>query len=137
MEKELKTVMEKFPRLNSFGMGLYANGNGLIRSEKIQQMKQNKESLLSRTEAICKIIEWLSRINKIKTINTKHTSYRYKHIVENDIGYITNGEFIAAAIIAGFKPAFTTHGPNASFNMSAKDWLREERRIRAAWRMII
>jgi hypothetical protein len=44
------------------------------------------------------------RIEKVKAINRHRTSYRLKHIAERFYeSYTINGEFIAAAIAAGFK----------------------------------
>ena len=74
----------------------------------------------SRKLQFVRTCEWLENINKIKTINTKHTSYGLKHIAEKHIGYITNGVFIAAAIYCGFDFKVRARNPNVMFNMSEK-----------------
>ena len=55
----------------------------------------------------------------IKTINLNHTRYGLKHIAEKEIGYIPNGVFDAAAIIAGY-PYRRVDQPNATFGMSER-----------------
>jgi hypothetical protein len=62
------------------------------------------------------------RIEKVKAINRRRTSYGLKHIAERFYGtYTTNGEFIAAAIAAGFKYRQCQYADlNAQFNMSER-----------------
>jgi hypothetical protein len=62
------------------------------------------------------------QIEKVKAISRRRTSYGLKHIAERFYGtYTTNGEFIAAAIAAGFKYRRCQHADlNAQFNMSEK-----------------
>ena len=44
-----------------------------------------------------------------------------KHVVEDTISrYVSNGELIAAALITGY-PWLHIDGPNADFDMSARD----------------
>ena len=43
-----------------------------------------------------------------------------KHVVEQSIGYVTNGELIAAALIAGYTVKYTD-GPNPLLGMSERD----------------
>ncbi len=71
-----------------------------------------------------------------KSINTRHSSYGLKHVVEVDsrgpqgYEYVTNGAFIQAALDLGYK-AVRCHysSPNAHFNMS---FAPRETRERAA-----
>ena len=66
---------------------------------------------------------WLRRFKKIKTLNRGGTSYGLKHIAEDDIGYTTNGCFIAAAIAEGFAVRRTDYdSPNAWFSISTEAW---------------
>lgn len=44
---------------------------------------------------------WLRQFDKIKTVNKRGTSYGLKHGAARDIGYVTNGVFIAAALAEG------------------------------------
>lgn len=55
-----------------------------------------------------------------------------KHVVENAIGrYVSNGELIAAALIAGY-PHRYTDGLNAQFGMSTRDVRRMRSMRRSA-----
>jgi hypothetical protein len=45
-----------------------------------------------------------------------------KPIAEHDIGYVTNGVFIAAAIAEGFSVRRINNTPNAMFNISSAGW---------------
>jgi hypothetical protein len=79
---------------------------------------------------------WLRRFSKIRALNRRGTSYGLKHCAEDDIGYVTNGVFIAAAITEGFNVRRV--GPNAWFNISTEAWRyvernRDEQRRRADW----
>jgi hypothetical protein len=59
-------------------------------------------------------------------------SYGMKHVVEKTIGrYVSNGEFIAAALIAGY-PNRHIDGPNADVGMSARDIGRLRKPVRTA-----
>lgn len=65
-----------------------------------------------------------NNIRKIKTINTRNSSYGLKHIIENVLGkevdhYVSNGELILSALLAGFK--MDNSRINPYFNMSKKD----------------
>jgi hypothetical protein len=71
---------------------------------------------------------WLRRFGKIRALNRRGTSYGLKHCAEDDIGYVTNGCFIAAAIAEGFNVRRVESGsPNAWFNISAEAWRHVER----------
>lgn len=86
-----------------------------------------------RVDHVQKVYELVVQCQYRKTINTNHGSYGLKHIVERAIAsYTTNGELIAAMLIAGFKhkpDGWLQHGrrlsPNASFNIAEKsvEWL--------------
>ena len=71
---------------------------------------------------------WLKQFRKIKALNRGGTSYGLKHCAEDDIGYVTNGVFIAAAIAEGFTVRRVEFGsPNAWFNISTEAWRHVER----------
>jgi hypothetical protein len=57
-------------------------------------------------------------------LSQKGTSYGLKHIAVEEIGYITNGVFIAAAIAEGFRVVRIDDSPNALLNISSKVWAR-------------
>jgi hypothetical protein len=71
---------------------------------------------------------WLGRFRKIKAPNRRGTSYGLKHCAEDDIGYSTNGVFIAAAIAEGFKICRSgLSSPNVWLNVSTEAWRYTER----------
>jgi hypothetical protein len=116
---EIASVIRQVPSLTSFGIGLFHNGKGMSPDEKKAAMQQSQNELLDARDQCSKICDWLRSIGKIKSINTRHTSYGLKHIAANAIGYTSNGEFICAAIHMGFD--YRIVGPNAQFNMSERD----------------
>jgi hypothetical protein len=76
--------------------------------------------LVDREATVLQVAAWLrDNIAPIKTPSVD--SYGMKLVVERAVGeYITNGEFIAAALIAGY--GFKSgDGPNMQFGMSARD----------------
>lgn len=102
--------------------GLYIGPN-ILSYDQEPHRKPLKENV-----KVCRA--WIRMwIDKRKTINKKHGSYRLKHFVEemND-GHISNGAFIQAAFEEGFiiKP-FGPNSPNAYFNMS---FVRIEKELR-------
>jgi hypothetical protein len=97
-EDVVVNVQANYPTLTQFGFG----GEGAIRPEAVQHC-----------------VEWLLQhdtFERRKTINTKVSSYTWKHVVERHCNeYIANGEFICAALHLGYKMKAT--GPNAWFNI--------------------
>jgi hypothetical protein len=66
---------------------------------------------------------WLRRFGKLKSVNKSGTSYGLKHMAEDDIGYVTNGVFIAVAIAEGFTVRRADFdSANAWFNISTEAW---------------
>ena len=70
--------------------------------------------------AIC--CAYLSRFAKpTKTIRRKRSSYGWKHVVEGWAGtYISNGAFMVAARILGYRLERIGGGPNAWLNLSTR-----------------
>jgi hypothetical protein len=72
------------------------------------------------------IAQVLRKLTQRKRINWQDSSYALKHILEPDLGYMTNGEFIYAAIHAGLRVEVDEHlknakCPNAYFYFTATD----------------
>jgi hypothetical protein len=68
---------------------------------------------------------WLRQFNKTKTLTTRGSSYGLKHIAEEDIGYVTNGVFFAAAVAEGFRiKRLSLISPNVMLNISRLPWRR-------------
>lgn len=117
----IEEVMNNFPELNDSGMGLVRWNKNETNDERIKKLADERKMLIEKKESFEKTVSWLSNIDKIKSINKVHSSYGLKHIAEKQIGYITNGVFIAAAISCGFefKP-IAEDSINVHFNMSEK-----------------
>lgn len=71
---------------------------------------------------------WLQRFARHKATANKWigSSYKLKHDVEDwlsiegaDDSYVTNGAFIAAAVLEGYWPQVIEGGPNCHFNMKS------------------
>jgi hypothetical protein len=115
----LNEVMEKEPRLNYFGFGVY-NERNTTTQQRQQKLQSGRDELRCREHHVIRVRDWLlGNIAPIKT--PKVSSYGMKHMVEKAIGeYVANGELIAAALMAGY-PTGRPHGPNAIFGMSQRD----------------
>lgn len=82
---------------------------------------------------IIKIIQdWiLVNLKPTKAINKNITSYGLKHLAEQDLGYISNEQFIKAAQLLGFKNVPDgANSPNFCFNFS-KESIKELQKKRA------
>lgn len=62
------------------------------------------------------VAQWIVKnMAMVKTINRSAWSYTLKHVCEMDIQYVSNGEFITAAILLGYQ--HKRSGSNCWFNM--------------------
>lgn len=116
---DIKRIMDKVPNLNDFGIGVY-NERKKKPDAREKELAEGKTQLLDSVEACNKVCKWLSAVAKIKTINDNRSSYGLKHIAEVDIGYVTNGVFITAAIYCGYPYRVESGDPNVPFGMSEK-----------------
>jgi hypothetical protein len=129
---DIARVMEELPTLTAYGMGVFSLYK-LPPDAIDDKLDRGRESLLAMEERCTRICEWLADIRPIKTINLNHTSYGLKHIAEPEIGYTTNGAFIAAAVHCGFPYRTRPDSPNVCFGMSERsitEKIRIEREIR-------
>jgi hypothetical protein len=126
--KIIEKIITKYPDLNDSGLGLPKNKHKISSDEYKQELKESQKNLLESTEDFRKACQWLSSKNKIQTINRSHSSYGLKKIAEKEIGYISNGIFIAAAIHCGFKVQEFPGSPNVCINISEKS-LKDGRRV--------
>lgn len=117
-KQKLQKVMKQHLELSTHGIGCSSLSPPEQRKEEFERYRQD---LLRDVERFRKTCEWLSTKKKRKTINMKYTSYGIKHIAEKEIGYITNGTLIAAAIYCGFTVKYTDNNPNVRINISGKE----------------
>ena len=121
IELRLAITMSREPDLNDFGIGLYHDHQRRPRAERIQRLEEDRQQLRDSVDAVTTTVDWLrERVEPIRSINMKHTSYGLKHLAEKDVGYITNGVFIAAAIVAGYPYKIRFDSPNVCFGMSER-----------------
>lgn len=119
--REIRAVIKKAPALNNYGMGVdYQAVHMLSMEERKKQFREDQEKLLKNVKQFENACHWWAVREKIESFNTKHTSYGLKHEAEEDIGYVTNGAFIAAAIRCGFNYHWIDNSINVMFNVSEK-----------------
>ena len=125
---DIAKVLGREPQLNDFGFGVSSDRK--TPEERIATFERDRASICEPTSLAQFMAArgWLSRFDKIKALNKLGSSYGLKHVAERDIGYITNGVFIAAAIAEGFTVRRMDGSPNALFNISTKAWRREKER---------
>jgi hypothetical protein len=114
MIQKIKYMLETLEANN-----YYLNDHGFVSKEKYK-----KQELLS-TSSINSIGVAMQDIDKLFkkriTINKKHTSYGYKHDLEDyNKTYFSNGEFIMAMLLLGYNFRCDGDSPNAFFNVSKK-----------------
>ncbi|HSC11194.1 MAG TPA: hypothetical protein VLC97_09495 [Rhodanobacteraceae bacterium] len=124
----LRRILADHPDLSDYGLGKAVSFRW-TKAQVEEHFAKSRESIAVNIERFRATRDWLRGIAKIKTINPKRSSYGMKHIAEAEIGYITNGVFIAAALSLGFTMRRYPGSPNPSFNIS-------ERSITDAWRRI-
>ena len=118
--EKIEQALEKLPELTAYGVGIFEHGRGLSMEEAQKEVAKKKAILLSDTADFEKICAWLQSIEKTDKNNPKYTSYDLKHIAEKQVGYATNGTFIAAAICLGFAFETAVGSPNVLFGMTEK-----------------
>ncbi len=104
---QFRAVLDANPRLTIQGYGISNLYKGDDREGEFKRAREELE-LHVNLDAIAKAVAWLNTKGRRKTVNTRAGStYGIKHVFEADSAkggcYITNGEFIAAALIAGFE----------------------------------
>ena len=120
---DIVAVVARVPMLNEMGVGIPYTGTRYSKEERAARLAKAQERLLDSVEDCNKVCVWLSTKAKIKTVNKRHTSYGLKHIAEEEIGYVMNGVFIAAAIHLGFPYQLISDNPNVYFGISEKSLL--------------
>lgn len=142
IQQKLAITMERIPLLTSHGIGIYSVfGLGWAKLSKRERKKlrnseiqKERQVLKNNYKTVEVTVQWLQKnAKKIKTLNLHYTSYAYKHCAEHDIGYITNGTFIAAAIIAGFPYKIRFDSPNVEFGISSQSIKKWYKRINEDW----
>jgi hypothetical protein len=97
---EIAAVMDRVPNLGAHGIGIFDSHLKRTRWEWTAAMDAERECLLSSEDDCSRVQRWLVGLEPVQTPN--FSSYYLKHLAEKNIGYVTNGAFIAAAIHSGF-----------------------------------
>ena len=129
---EIQRIVALHPERTDFGFGIF-DERGLSPEERETEFKRNRAIMFEERSLLQFMAAraWLHGQQKRKTIYRKGTSYWLKHVASHDIGYVTNGMFIAAAVSAGFQIGRVRSWrdgstPNAWFNISKRAWRRRE-----------
>lgn len=116
----VEKLMTEYPELNDAGL-LFVRKS---KNQSDDDYRERNEDVRKRlTGAGClaeidKCATWINQnISPIQGFNTKHTSYGLKHIAEKECRYISNGSFIVAALLCGYKCSIQR---NPHFNMSER-----------------
>jgi hypothetical protein len=132
---EILMVITRYPELTDFGFGVWDE-----RSRRLSPVEREAEFQINRAKMFeerslrqfLHARDWLQEQQKRKTINQWGTSYGLKHVAAHDVGYITNGVFIAAAVSAGFqieRSGTRQQSPNAYMNIATRAWRRPRPRV--------
>jgi hypothetical protein len=114
---QINAIMAQEPTLTTFGFGIYSGYRRESPEKRAEIFRGDRQALIDEIDRVQATCEWIdANLYTRKSINPYHTSYGLKHIAERDIGYITNGVFIAAMIACGYR--YRVDGPNAVFNVS-------------------
>lgn len=122
-------ILDEYPRLTSFGMGTYWRPDDTAQ-QRAEEFDKERTHLRDSLPIVITVALWLTaNIGMIKT--PTRGSYGLKHLAESSIGhYVTNGQLIAAALIAGY-PMREAGGPNPLFGMRKRDLDRAEAAVNA------
>jgi hypothetical protein len=108
-DEEICTFLKERPQLSQAGWGGNTNHQYSFRENNAEAIREIRESM-----------EWIQRFGGFtRRINYSYSSYVLKHLVEQSTPneYISNGAFIAAALLLGYKYVITSNGVNCCFNM--------------------
>jgi hypothetical protein len=126
---DVKKLLDEHKWLHDGGYGMIRD-RSKTREELEAHVKLNQMALLGEG-SICQIrkaCDWIqSNIEPSKMINYKRTSYGMKHITEKETGYISNGEFITAALLCGYRMGLLSYNP--SFNMKESSVKRAGQKV--------
>jgi hypothetical protein len=122
----MERILGAEPQLGDFGFGVF-DPQSKSSEERAEDLRKNRE-WIREPDSLAQFLAsraWLRQFAKLENLNRRGTSYGLKHVAEEDIGYVTNGVFIAAAIAESFhvQRVHSSH-PNAWFNISSDAWKR-------------
>lgn len=125
----VKAAMDAMPALTVFGFGVFSPRSKTPDQIESESAKLRAEMLEpDALEQFDRCYQWMTRLEKTKSINADVSSYGLKHKVEShwravvpsSHSYVANGMLIASAHAAGFKVVRVGDSPNAMFNVSVR-----------------
>lgn len=128
-------VLAEQPELGSFGFGVFL-AQDKTPAQREAELRAHRQQIVEPASLAQFLAarNWLRQFSKRQSINRTGTSYGLKHVAEHDIGYATNGAFIAAAIAEEFRVLRAgPMSPNAFLAISARAWERSLRRGDGVW----
>ena|SRR5215472_9739085 len=124
----MQQILDAEPLLNDFGYGAleehHKSAEQIAAEIAANRAKMLEPHSLTQFEAAR---AWLRQFPKIKQFSRHGSSYGLKHAAAYDLGYVTNGVFIAAAIAEGFRAERVDRSPNARIAISSRAWERGTR----------
>lgn len=126
---DIQRIIDDVPELNDFGVGVY-DDQKKTPEERTENLNAGKVDLLKSVDACNKLCKWMADVERVGSINERiGSSYHLKHIAEAEVGYVTNGAFITAAIFCGFRYRIEPGSPNVYFGMSGRSIKAIQKRI--------
>lgn len=107
---QLENMIEQHPTLC---WGYYIN------TDKKYDFQSNRVRLYKSLDSVNRIAQWIQTHYQKSNKFSKYTSYGIKHFAEKEVGYVTNGEFIVAALLLDYEIENNKVG-NVRFNFEPK-----------------
>lgn len=127
-EADVRAVLDAHPALTAEGYGQSNLSRRKTREEREADRLRNRAALtgphaLSRIQAS---VDFLSTLQPRRTATEGPSSYGLKHVMEHAGGpYVTNGEFIAAALLLGLPIEFCGLNPLIGVTRRSVDAVRK------------
>jgi hypothetical protein len=123
---DMKAVLAGEPELGDFGFGIYHRDREKSAKEQAEKLAWNRDRLREPKSLAAFLVTrvWLRQFRKLRHLNKTGSTYGLKHVAEHDVGYITNGVFIAAALAEGFRVKRIGYTPNGYVNIPMAAWGR-------------
>src|SRR4051794_12517634 len=88
----LRQILDEHPSLSGEGLGL-------------PELRLPEADGGIDLASVCEALKWLARCEKTEEIERGPSSCGLKHLMERETGvYVSNGEFVLAALLSGFRP---------------------------------
>jgi hypothetical protein len=121
----MQQILDVEPLLNDFGYGAFEEDRksaeqitAEIATNRARMLEPHSLTQFEAARA------WLRQFPKIKQFRRHGSSNGLKHAAAYDLGYVTNGVLIAAALAEGFRAERVDSSPNARIAISARAWKR-------------